>query len=242
MTGEVLGADMRDERQEDGRWPVVLYGAVEGSPSTSQLPAGAVPAGSPEPDSRRFSPGAAAYPPRPAPVPTPSIQPGDSARQEEPVSRRTTPTHPRSSGPRVVAFFVNKGGVGKTTCATATTYRADALGLKTLVLSMDRQGDAMKWLSRGDQTLRDGSVFNHSSNVTVLYTPEVFPRLRAGGDLVVVDAPPEVWVPDRVRPDLWVSPIDGRMADRRWALSPRLRPAAPGPVPGEGPVPPALRR
>lgn len=113
---------------------------------------------------------------------------------------------------RTVAVYNNKGGVGKTTIAAHLVYRADAKGLRTLAVAMDRQGDLPKWLSRGDQGHRDGAVFDFSKNVTVLYSPDVAPQGLKGAELVVVDTPASIEIAARVRPDVWVAPCDGRMA------------------------------
>lgn len=51
---------------------------------------------------------------------------------------------------RTVAFYNNKGGVGKTTLAVHVALRA-ALhhGLRTVAMGLDRQGDLLRWLSGG---------------------------------------------------------------------------------------------
>ncbi|MDP2309215.1 MAG: ParA family protein [Pseudomonadota bacterium] len=113
---------------------------------------------------------------------------------------------------RTVAVYNNKGGVGKTTIAAHLVYRADAKGIRTLAVAMDRQGDLPKWLSGGDQGHRDGAVFDFSKNVTVLYSPDAAPEGIRGVDLVIVDTPAAIEIASRVKPDLWVAPCDGRMA------------------------------
>lgn len=113
---------------------------------------------------------------------------------------------------KTVAVFNNKGGVGKTTLAAHIVYRAEARGVRTLALAMDRQGDLPKWLSGGDAGHRDGSVFKFGKHVTVVYSPDAPPRGLTGVDLVVVDTPASIDIAATVTPDLWIAPCDGRMA------------------------------
>jgi cellulose biosynthesis protein BcsQ len=113
---------------------------------------------------------------------------------------------------KTISFYANKGGVGKTTLATHLVYLAEERRIRTLAVAMDRQGDLPKWLSKGDQGHMDGSVFDFGKHVTVLYSPDAFPKNLRGAELVIVDCPPTVQVPSLVTPDIWVTPCDGRMA------------------------------
>lgn len=90
---------------------------------------------------------------------------------------------------RTIAVYNNKGGVGKTTLSAHIVYAADAAGLRTLVIAMDRQGDLPKWLSRGNAAQRDGAVFKFSPRTTVVYSPDAMPEGLTGVDLVLVDTP-----------------------------------------------------
>ncbi|MFZ5479301.1 MAG: ParA family protein [Myxococcota bacterium] len=113
---------------------------------------------------------------------------------------------------KTLAVYNNKGGVGKTTLAAHVVYAADALGVRTIAVAMDRQGDLPKWLSRGDAGHRDGAVFDFSKSVTVVYSPDAPPTGLRGAELVVVDTPASIEIASRVKADLWIAPCDGRMA------------------------------
>lgn len=113
---------------------------------------------------------------------------------------------------KTVAVYNNKGGVGKTTIAVHLALHAEAARLKTLAVGMDRQGDLMRWLSGGDQNIREGELFEHSKSLKVLYSPDVFPRGIQQNDLVIVDCPPAVEVATKASADIFVVPVDGRLA------------------------------
>lgn len=125
---------------------------------------------------------------------------------------------------RTVAVYNNKGGVGKTTLAVHLALRAEAQGLKTLAVGLDRQGDLMRWLSGGDRNIREGDLYDRGKRLSVLYSPDVFPGGLRGSDLVVVDCPPAIDIATRAKADLFVVPVDGRLAlqDMMNVLSPLL--------------------
>jgi cellulose biosynthesis protein BcsQ len=113
---------------------------------------------------------------------------------------------------KTVAIYNNKGGVGKTTIAVHLALCAESAGLKTLAIGLDRQGDLMRWLGGGDLNISDGKVHDHSKKLSVLYSPDVFPKGLKGLDLVVVDCPPAIEIATRATADLFVVPVDGRLA------------------------------
>ena len=113
---------------------------------------------------------------------------------------------------KTVVVYNNKGGVGKTTIAVHLALLAEASRIKTLAVGMDRQGDLMRWLSGGDQNIREGELHERSSCLKVLYSPDVFPRAVQQNDLVIVDCPPAIEVATKVSADLFVVPVDGRLA------------------------------
>ena len=113
---------------------------------------------------------------------------------------------------KTIALYNNKGGVGKTTLSAHLALAAEARGIRTLAVGLDRQGDLMRWLSAGDRTIRDGDVYDRSTSLSVLYSPDVFPEGLRGLDLVVVDCPPALDVATRAKADLFVVPVDGRLA------------------------------
>jgi MinD superfamily P-loop ATPase len=112
-----------------------------------------------------------------------------------------------------VVFYNNKGGVGKTTFAVHCALRA-ALHhrLRTVAIGLDRQGDILRWISGGEVWVGDGTVHQHSPNLTVIYSPNQQPNLRLNADLAVMDSSPSLALAGSVRADLVVVPIDGRLA------------------------------
>jgi cellulose biosynthesis protein BcsQ len=112
-----------------------------------------------------------------------------------------------------VAFYNNKGGVGKTTFAVHCALRA-ALHhrLRTVAVGMDRQGDILRWLSGGEAMVGDGAVHRHSPNLAVVYSPNQQPNFKLNVDLLVLDASPSLALAGTVQADLVVIPVDGRLA------------------------------
>jgi len=113
---------------------------------------------------------------------------------------------------KTIAIYNNKGGVGKTTIAAHLVYQAEARGIRTIAVAMDRQGDLPKWLSNGDHARQEGTMFEYGQHVTVVYSPDEPPRGLRGADLVVVDTPASIDIAASVNPDVWIAPCDGRMA------------------------------
>ena len=114
---------------------------------------------------------------------------------------------------KTVAFYNNKGGVGKTTFAVHfALHAAQYRGLRTVAVGLDRQGDMMRWLSGGEMGIGDGSVFSHSANLAAIYSPNQMPNFRMQADLAVVDTSPSLALASAVRADLVCVPVDGRLA------------------------------
>lgn len=113
---------------------------------------------------------------------------------------------------KTVAVYNNKGGVGKTTIAFHLARYAEAQRVRTMAVGMDRQGDLIRWLSGGDENIREGALIEQSPSLTALYSPDVFPAGLQGRDLVLVDCPPAIEVATRARADIFVVPVDGRLA------------------------------
>jgi len=114
---------------------------------------------------------------------------------------------------KTVSIFNNKGGVGKTTLAVhLALYATQHQSLRTVAIGLDRQGDMLRWLSGGNTSVSDGSVYEHSKLLTVVYSPNQQPNLPIKADLCILDAPPSLALAATLRPDLWVVPVDGRLA------------------------------
>lgn len=126
------------------------------------------------------------------------------------VASRMTPGGDRMKS---VVFYNNKGGVGKTTFAVHCALRAaEYHRLRTIAIGLDRQGDVLRWISGGEAWVGDGTVHQHSSHLTVIYSPNQQPNLRLNADLAVMDSSPSLALAGSVRTDLVVVPVDGRLA------------------------------
>ena len=113
---------------------------------------------------------------------------------------------------RIVAFYNNKGGIGKTTMAVHLALYAADRRIKTLLVGLDRQGDACRFLSGGECRLENGLTFRVGEYLWVTYSPMELPRIFKDFDLVIADCPPAIEVVDAVQADLWVVLLDGRFA------------------------------
>lgn len=111
-----------------------------------------------------------------------------------------------------VIVYNNKGGIGKTTFSVHLALFAADRRIKTLVVGLDRQGDICRWLSGGDENLMNGHLFDVNDYLRVLYSPMQLPEDITNYDLVIADCPPHVEIVDELDADLWLVPIDGRLA------------------------------
>lgn len=112
---------------------------------------------------------------------------------------------------RTVAVSSRKGGVGKSTLAFSFACRAAQLGRRVLLVSADPQGDSARWAGGGDRRLRRDDVFESEWGFHAVYSPGSVPELPEDAfDLAVVDLPPQAESIRWVRPDVWLSPQDGR--------------------------------
>jgi cellulose biosynthesis protein BcsQ len=113
---------------------------------------------------------------------------------------------------KTIAVYNNKGGVGKTTFAVHLALFAADRRIKTLVVCLDGQGDVCRWLSGGECTIEDGLTFDHGNYLKVTYSPMTLPEDLKGFDLVIADCPPAREIAGEIDADLWLVPLDGRLA------------------------------
>lgn len=115
-----------------------------------------------------------------------------------------SPTNAADS--RIVTVYNHKGGVGKTLIASTLCFLAELNRIRTLAVAMDRQGDLIRWLTRGKTVTRD-DLYEISNYLLALYSPNSYPaRLRY--PLIVVDQSPAWEDAERVQPDLCIVPVD----------------------------------
>lgn len=111
-----------------------------------------------------------------------------------------------------MAFYNNKGGVGKSTLAVHTAiYASRVCKFVVVAACLDRQGDSYRWLSDG-QGGRGEGAFRVNDKLSAIYTPMEAPDIGPAVDLVVLDCPPSEKIGVMVQPDIWVVPITERLA------------------------------
>lgn len=113
---------------------------------------------------------------------------------------------------KTIAVYNNKGGIGKTTFSVHLALYAVKHRIRTLVVGLDRQGDVCRWLAGGDCELQDGLHFRKGDYLQVIYSPMELPDRIKNYELVIADCPPAVEVVDKLSADLWLVPLDGRLA------------------------------
>jgi len=100
---------------------------------------------------------------------------------------------------KTIAFFNTKGGVGSTTLAACTTIFAVYAGVDVIGASLDPRRDLRRWMDHQDIPWIDAT--------TDVPQPDLEYR-----DLLVLDVHAGAGCIDIIRPDLWVVPMDSRMA------------------------------
>lgn len=118
---------------------------------------------------------------------------------------------------KVIGVYNLKGGTGKTTISVHLASTLAASGYPTILVGMDRQGDALRWLSGGNANISNGSVLKPQPGLIAVFSGEEYPRsLRSPGaapmSAAVADLPPQMGVASGVPADLWIVPVDGRLA------------------------------
>ena len=108
-----------------------------------------------------------------------------------------------------VAFFNHKGGCGKTTFTVHTAFVAEEWKVRTILACLDRQGNSMGWVSKGDKAAKADAFYERSDYLSAVFSPLVMPDIE-NVDLVLADCPPEFDIALTVNPTLWVVPVHGR--------------------------------
>lgn len=118
-------------------------------------------------------------------------------------------------------FHNHKGGSGKTTLAVHTAYHLDSLEVPTVVLDLDTQDNATRWLSEylwnGEKAF---TAPGHEHIKVVSHDVELALHLAEKDDaILIVDTPPSATIfaelPSAIHPtprDLMIVPVNGRMA------------------------------
>ncbi|AXV18544.1 phosphopantetheine--protein transferase (plasmid) [Neorhizobium sp. SOG26] len=91
---------------------------------------------------------------------------------------------------KVLAVISQKGGVGKTTLATALAVAAEQDGKSVALFDLDPQASACFWADRRKATGKGETPVVRDVNFNRL--PHVLEAMRSGGaDLVILDCPPQ---------------------------------------------------
>jgi len=128
----------------------------------------------------------------------------------------------------IIAIHNHKGGIGKTTLAAHLAYRCNVLGARCLVITLDRQGDLLRWFNR--ERVLDPKKLVKMGHITALYSPEAMPPRDVLDEfrLVIVDTPPQAGIPEAVDPDLWIAQVDNSTAlDNLATILPKMAAKAP---------------
>lgn len=91
---------------------------------------------------------------------------------------------------KILAVISQKGGVGKTTLATALAVAAERDGKSVALFDLDPQASACFWADRRKATGKGETPVVRDVNFNRL--PHVLEAMRSGGaDLVILDCPPQ---------------------------------------------------
>lgn len=118
---------------------------------------------------------------------------------------------------KVIGVYNLKGGTGKTTISVHLASILAESGYSTVLVGMDRQGDAVRWLAGGEANISNGTVLNVRPGLVAIFSGEEYPAALRRAEAavmsaIIADLPPQNGVASGVPADLWIVPVDGRLA------------------------------
>jgi chromosome partitioning protein len=89
---------------------------------------------------------------------------------------------------KIIVFFNQKGGVGKTTNAVNTAYELTKKG-RVLLIDIDPQGSTMAWISNAPDEAPFPAVVSNLSMIGRKLVPEIKKQIDLY-DYIIIDSPP----------------------------------------------------
>ena len=111
---------------------------------------------------------------------------------------------------KTIGVYNNKGGVGKTMTTSHLAWYSEYQEIRTIAVCIDNQGDLFRILTRGDAALKEGTFYERSPYLSVVFSPKKVPKFT-NVDLVLVDCSPAIEVAVSFSPSMWLVPVHGRL-------------------------------